>query len=112
MSPAVAFSVMPEEELFVGPLLIDAGAPYDVAKLFVEHRFTADDTRTLHYHRGGFYRWSGTAYAGLGDDAARSALYDFLNGCETTDKKTGDKKPVKPNRNLIGNVSDALRAAA
>jgi putative DNA primase/helicase len=106
---------LPEEEDDAPPnepVLIATSAPYDTAKLFLGHLFTAENTRTLHHHKGGFYCWSGTAFAALGDEAVRAGLYQFLDSCETAGRKNSGTKPVKPTRSLVGNVADALRAAA
>src|SRR2546423_12444122 len=110
--PAPVISLMPEEELFGEPgepdvsgALVDTGAPYDVAKVFVEDRFTADGAQTLHHHKGGFHQWGGTAYAALEDEAIRAKLYHFLDRCETAGRKNGETKPVKPNAALVRNVA-------
>jgi putative DNA primase/helicase len=101
-----------EEAPLDDPVLIATAAPYDTARLFLNHHFTAENTRTLHHHKGAFYRWSRVAYDTLGDDAIRARLYQFLDNCETAGRKNGETKPVKPNAALVRNVADALRAAA
>jgi len=101
---------MPEEELFTR-ILIEIGAPYDTARLFLDHHFTDLKGRTLHHHKGAFYDWDGTAYAQLGDETTKAQLYQFLDNCEAS-KKKGTPTPVKPNATMVRNVTDALRAAA
>jgi putative DNA primase/helicase len=91
--------------------LIDTRAPYSAAKLFLGNHFTANGSRTLHHHHGLFYRWSGAAYLPLPDGAVRSQLYQFLDKC-VTPARSGSPLPVKPHAALVGNVADALRAAA
>jgi putative DNA primase/helicase len=92
-------------------IVIDIGAPYTTAKLFLGRVFTADEPRTLHHHRGYFYRWSGAAYTEVGEPELRSQLYAFLDECVTSRKK-GELRPVKPNAAMVTNVVDALRAAS
>jgi putative DNA primase/helicase len=88
--------------------IADPRAPYDTAKLFLEQNFSGSRGRTLHHHRGAFYRWAGAAYAEALNDALRAQLYEFLAACTS-----GGKKPklIKPNASMIGNVLDGLRAA-
>jgi putative DNA primase/helicase len=89
-------------------IIIDPGAPYAVAKLFARRYCDSEGTRTLHHHRGSFYRWTGTAYAELTDEALRARLYAFLENCVGGGRKP---KRVKPNKGMINNVLDGLRAA-
>jgi putative DNA primase/helicase len=87
--------------------VVDPSAPYAAAKLFLQRHFMATDTRTLHHHHGTFYRWCGSAYRPLGNDAARALLYGFLDACITAKGNA-----IKPSSALVGNVADGLRAAA
>src|SRR5262245_1560985 len=91
--------------------LIDTGAPYDIARLFLDHHFTTQNARTLHHHKGSFYHWYGASYTALRDEAVQAKLYLFLDNCETR-TWNGETNPVKPNAALVRNVADALRAAA
>jgi putative DNA primase/helicase len=90
-----------------GALVIDLKAPYSTAKVFVERHCRVGDARTLHHHRGGFYRWGGAAFAEISDDSLRAQLYSFLDCCIQGPKGN----PVKPNAAMIRNVVDGLRAA-
>lgn len=94
-----------------GAIIIDPSAPYKVANGYVDYNFTHDEKRTLHYHRGGFYGWSGSAYPEVTDTDIRAGLYRYLDQCVALDKE-GELRPVKPNQAMVGNVLDALRAAA
>jgi putative DNA primase/helicase len=99
-------------DLQVGPaLVIDERAPYTTAKLFLDQEFTTGDHRTLHHHRSGFYRWTGSAYSELDNEQLRALLYAFLNATVTmgADRKL---RKVKPNAAMVTNVLDALRAAS
>jgi putative DNA primase/helicase len=92
-------------------LVIDTGAPYTTAKLFLNRFFTEDEKRTLHHHRGAFYRWDGSAYPDIVEEELRSRLYAFLDQCFTRDPK-GESRPVKPGAAMVTNVLDGLRAAS
>jgi len=92
-------------------LVIDAAAPYTTAKLFLNRVFTEDEKRTLHHHRGAFYRWNGSAYPDVVEAELRSRLYAFLDQCFTRGPE-GDLRPVKPGAAMVTNVLDALRAAS
>ncbi len=65
----------------------------------------------LHRHRGAFYAWNGTAYPEAGEEDLKAKLYAFLDRCLALASK-GGKRPVKPNMRMVGNVLDALAAAA
>jgi putative DNA primase/helicase len=92
-------------------LIIDPRAPYTTAKLLLDHEFTTGDRRTLYHHRGGFHRWTGSAYAEISDDELRSSLYAFLDQAVSIG---ADSKPrrVNPSAAMVTNVLDALRAAS
>ena len=92
-------------------IVIDTGAPYATAKLFLNRVLTADEKRTLNHHRGAFYRWNGAAYPETVEAELRSHLYAFLDQCFTRDLK-GGLQPVKPNAAMVTNVLDGLRAAS
>jgi putative DNA primase/helicase len=91
-------------------------APLDVAKTFVRVKHSVQGLPSLQHHRGEFFVWNGTAYRPVDDLALRAGLYDFLSGCVSLVKDEEPDKwkkvPVKPNMRMVGNVVDALRAAA
>jgi putative DNA primase/helicase len=88
-----------------GAVIIDARAPYDVARLFRARLATP-----LHHHRGVFYEWDGSSWPEAGADKLRARLYSFLDQCQR--KTKGGFCSVKPNAQMVGSVLDALRAAA
>ena len=92
-------------------IVVDTGAPYKTAKLFLDRVFTADEKRTLHHHHGAFYRWNGSAHPEIVETELRSQLYAFLDQCFTRDLH-GGLWPVKPNAAIVTNVLDGLRAAS
>ena len=94
-----------------GAIIIDPSAPYKVANGYVDRNFTHDEKRTLHYHRGGFYSWSGSAYPEVTDTDIRSGLYRYLDQCVAPDRRgaaaAGQTKPGDGRQ-----CRRALRAAA
>jgi hypothetical protein len=92
------------------PLVIDPKAPHDIARAFLAAHFVEGGQRTLHCHRGAFYAWNGTAYPEADDASLRAKIYGFLDQCVTVIH--GETRPVKPNARIVGNVLDALAAAA
>jgi hypothetical protein len=93
------------EAVPAGAIVIDARAPYDVARLFRARLATPP-----HHHRGVFYEWDGSSWPEAGADNLRARLYAFLDECQS--KTKGGFCPVKPNALMVGGVLDALRAAS
>jgi hypothetical protein len=90
--------------------IIDTAAPYTTAKLFLDQFVAPDKTRTIHHHRGAFYRWKENAYPEIADTELRSELYDFLDRSFVI--KNGKTVRVKPNQAMVTNVLDGLRGAS
>ena len=86
--------------------VISLRAPYDTARLF--QRGLAIPLR---HHRGAFFEWSGCAWPEVEEAMLRARLYAFLDQCQSRTKK-GELIPVKPTAAMVGDVLDALRAAA
>jgi putative DNA primase/helicase len=86
--------------------VINPGAPYDTARVFQRGLAVP-----LRHHRSAFFEWSGCAWLEVDDAGLRARLYAFLDQCK---RKTADGEllPVKPNIKMVGEVFDALRAAA
>lgn len=97
------------------PYEVDPTAPYATALYFRDLRYDVDDQPTLHHHRGAFYEWNGSAYPELDIQQVRAEIYRFLNSSarsvKDADAGNWKKVPLKPNTNLVNNVTDALRAA-
>lgn len=89
--------------------IIDPKAPLNTARQFIAERFNSGDVDTLHYWRGDWYAWAGHYYSVTEDDALRSHLYQYLEGCLQYDK-SGNIEQVKPCINLVGEVLAALKA--
>jgi putative DNA primase/helicase len=95
-----------------GQMVINPRAPYDTARLFRNTAFAPVGRRsTLHYHRGSFYLWNGSAYLELADADLRSHLYDFLDRCVMVDEDEKER-PFKPTARRVSDIIDALKAAA
>jgi len=92
-------------------IIIDPKAPYDVARLFIDQRFSQDRIPTLHFYRGEFFSWDGRAYLAMAADSLRAELYAFLDGCQRHTRADG-MAAVSPSASLVTNVFDALKAAA
>jgi putative DNA primase/helicase len=90
---------------------VDTEAPYLIARLFIARNYTSGCAMTLRHHREMFFAWSGSAYREISDDTLRAQLYAYLDLCTELDDR-GKATPVKPDRQLVGNVLDALRAVA
>ena len=68
--------------------------------------------RTLHYHAGEFYLWTGTAYKRAEADAAdlRALVYGFLEAA--SERRGGEVRLFKPSKQRVDLVLDALRGVA
>lgn len=60
-------------------ILVDVDAPYEVARQFLLSRYFANRVVTLRYWRGCIFKWTGTHYAEMPDDALKAELWDFLS---------------------------------
>ena len=86
--------------------VISTQAPYDTARAFQRGLAVP-----LRHHRGDFFEWNGCAWLEVEEAGLRARLYAFLDQCK---RRTAEGKllPVKPNIKMVGEVFDALRAAA
>jgi putative DNA primase/helicase len=94
-------------------MLPPPAAPFDVVKVFLAEKHAYDDTLTLRYWRGGFWRWVGPRWVELDKDHVRKLLYEFTDSAlyikRTND---GDKHmPWLPNDRRISALVDAMKAA-
>ena len=48
--------------------------PLASARIFLDREHTLDGVRTLHYHRGAFYGWSGACYRETSTDSIRNTI--------------------------------------
>lgn len=98
-------------------------APYLVAQRFIVEKYTTGDgspeqsevaAPTLVSWRGGWYHWTGTYWSELPESALRAQLYAALSNVTYigASKEVRTEMKWKPDRGKIGNVLDAMRAAA
>jgi putative DNA primase/helicase len=91
-------------------LVLDPRAPFESAREFLQRRFMPEGKRTLHYHHGVFYAWTGSSYAEIAEADLRAQIYEFL----ATALRPLDKgiAAFNPDRAKVGDLLDALKAAA
>lgn len=65
--------------------------------------------KTLLRSQGLWYEYTGTHYEEVSEEEVRADLWRYLKTVFTFDKK-GNMVPMKPTRDYVGNVSDALKA--
>lgn len=90
-------------------VMLNSGAPMDVAREFVATRHGHKTRPTLLRHRGQFYCWSGRRYVPKDEEAVRALLYDFLDHAQLVEP-TGRSRPFEPNKSKVTNILDALTA--
>jgi hypothetical protein len=59
-------------------VIIDMGAPYEVARRFLVDRYRIDGVATLRWWNAEWRKWTGTYYAAMEEDALRAEIYHFL----------------------------------
>ena len=59
-------------------VLVDMGAPYEVARRFVLDRYSLNGIATLRWWNAEWRKWTGTHYAAMEEDALRAEIYQFL----------------------------------
>jgi putative DNA primase/helicase len=108
---AAAESAMCAVESGQGPLILSPAAPLDSARQLIRRRYTQVSGRTIHYHQSVFYMWGGTHYHETSRDEVRAIVYEFLEGAFRLDRD-GNATSFNPNRAKVGDVVEALAAAA
>ena len=94
-----------------GPLVLSVAAPLISARELIRRRYTQSAGRTIHHHQGTFFVWTGTHYREMDRDEIRAVIYAVSR--RTHADRLDDKLvPFNPNRNKVGDVQDALAAAA
>ncbi|MFB9262836.1 phage/plasmid primase, P4 family [Bradyrhizobium erythrophlei] len=83
-------------------ILVDVGAPYEVARRFLLSRYSIGSVPTLRCWHGDWRKWTGTHYAEMEDAALRTELYDFLATIN------GGKFDPKPKH--VNELIDAIKA--
>ena len=88
-------------------LVLDPNHPMRTARRLVEEKFTVAKSRTMHRHRGTFWRWDGACYREASQDAVADAIWKFLEHAKRQNEK-GDLVDLKPDRGKVGNVRELL----
>lgn len=92
------------------PLLLPQPSdPMAVARVFVEERYTQQDTHTLRYWCGSWWQWHTTHWAEVEERTVRSWLYHFTDNALYHDPKNR-LRPWAPRRRSIGDLLEALSA--
>lgn len=107
---AIADAATRAVEAGLGPLVLSPVAPLESARQLIRRRYTQPAGRTIHHQQGTFYVWCGTHYRDTSREEIRSGIYEFLDSARRMDD---DKLvPFNPNRSKVGDVLEALAAAA
>ena len=91
------------------PIMIDPKDPMATAKTFVRQNYYLDGRRTLRHHFDEWRAWVGSHWAISDNQAIRCQIWDFMAAAETPGRG-GALTPVKPTRDKVSDVMDALRA--
>lgn len=90
-----------------GAVEIDPADPLAVAKLFIDRHYQVEGRPVMLFVKGDFLAYRDGIYETIEPAAMRAELYNFLALCTGAESDT-----IRPNRKLVDNVLDALRAAA
>jgi putative DNA primase/helicase len=88
-------------------LVLDPRDPIQAARALVAARFSNDDHRLLHRHRGTFWRFYTNHYTLADQELVRAEVWKFLEHARRRGEKN-DLLPFKPNRARVSDVLDAL----
>ncbi|MBL0029150.1 MAG: hypothetical protein IPO95_08785 [Rhodanobacteraceae bacterium] len=83
---------------------ISLSSPLQSARLLRES-FRASGVHGLHFVSGEFFRWNGSYFEVVSDDAMRATGYKWLSGCVDAQAAT----PIAPNRRCVTDLLDALK---
>jgi putative DNA primase/helicase len=98
-----------EERASPRSLALDPKAPMDIARAFLQDRFTYRGSPILFFQAGVFYTWTGTHYRVVENDVVRSHIYQFMDLAK--EKRIDDTViPFRPNRRRAADVMEALTA--
>jgi putative DNA primase/helicase len=90
-------------------LILDPRDPMQAARALMAARFTNDDHRLLHRHRGTFWRFETNHYVLANQETVRAEMWTFL---EQAQRRSGKMLvSFKPNRARVSDAVDALAAA-
>jgi putative DNA primase/helicase len=94
-----------------GPLILSTGSPLVSAREMIRRRYMQPGAQTIHHQQSTFFVWSGSHYREIDREEVRADVYRFLDGAQQLNKE-GKQVPFNPTRNKVGDVFEALAAAA
>jgi putative DNA primase/helicase len=106
-----AREIVPTESVVNEPgagLILDPQDPMAFARVFIEHCYTQDGTRTLIFHGGQLLGWCGGAYSEIESGALQAAGYRFLEGAFRRTRY--GLQPFRPNQALVSELFAAVKA--
>lgn len=109
LSGQVGHHQVPSATAVPSKLVIDWGAPLDIAKQLVARHFLKDGHKVLRRYRGQFYEKTGARYRELSDSGVLARLYTILDDAVVS-TETGSFRPANPNKAKVANVQAALEA--
>ena len=90
--------------------MLSVAAPLISARELIRRHYMRPTGQTIHHHQGTLFVWTGTHYREMDRDEVRAVIYEFL---EHARRLVNDRLiSFNPNRNKVGDVQDALAAAA
>jgi putative DNA primase/helicase len=100
-----------KKRLEAGPILDPADPIASARQLMAACFVDVHGHRTLHRHRGAFYRYTGTHYRLAEDEEIRGTAWEFME-CARRCGNDGSPVPFKPLSSKVSNLADALTAVA
>ena len=98
------------------PPVVNPNDPMAAARLFHKNYSRHGIVPALHHHQGDWWLWDERKYVERTNDDVRATVWTWLDGCScwTKEGRSGTSKlvPLRPNRNMVSGVLDALRAVA
>lgn len=93
--------------------LIEDNQPYTIAKAFLDAQYRVSGRYILKYHRGAWYKYTGTKYAEIDPENVRGPAYDWARGkmVQVTGPDGSTKvQPLDFGRFCANNITDAMLA--
>jgi putative DNA primase/helicase len=80
--------------------------PFENAKLFLKEHYWDGQNFSFYFHRDQFFVWNGITFPGLEEPGVLAKLWEFFAHARH------GKKRFKPNRAIVSNIFEALKAVA
>lgn len=103
------------EAASTGDLILSSKEPYASAQEFLARHHTLKGLPTLHAQAGTFFRYTGTHFTEVEEQAIRAALWEFAAAAQEWSKPKGrdtepELVPFLPNIGIISNILEAVKA--